>query len=201
MANTFLLAAVCLYKAPHFTGYDSNNVISINADNVLAFTPRPAWIKRYLVPGQNQIQYLLTFEPSSADLADPNILTGVYLEEMPGLGVVVDCISVTNMNNALNGTGSITQNYAGGIPLFVSPSAIAYCLVRADDGSGYAHDQVVMQYVTQYWGNVRLRSNVSGISHYILFSFQPIVPQLNIQPGVPAANAVLDQITVGACTS
>lgn len=199
MANTFLLPAVCLYKAPHFTGYDPNNVISINADRVQALTPRPAWIKRYLVPGQNQIQYLLTFEPSSADLVDPNLLQGVYLEQ-DGLGFVIDSISVANTNDALNGVGSITQRYGAGIPLFVSPSAIAYCLVRADDGSGYAHDQVVMQYVTQYWGNVRLRSNVSGISHYTLFSFQPIVAQLNIQPGLTPPY-VLDTITVGACTS
>lgn len=200
MAITFLLPAVALYKAPHFTGYDSNNVIAINVDQIWAFTPRPAWIKRYLVPGQNQIQYLLTFEPSSADLADPNTLTGVYIEQN-GQGVVIDCISVANFNNAANGAGSITQNYAGGIPLFTTPTAIAYCLVRADDGSNYAHGQVTAQYVTQYVGNVRLRSNVSGISHYILFSYNFPIAQLNIQPGIPAASAVLDTITAGACTS
>lgn len=201
MANTILTPATCLYKAPHFTGYDSNNVITINADNVLAFTPRPAWIKRYLVPGQNQIQYLLTFEPSSADLLDPNLLQGVYVEEMPGLGVVIDSISVTDTNNALNGVSSITPRYGAGIPLFTTPAAIAYCLVRADDGSNYAHGQVTAQYVTQYVGNVRLRSNVSGISHYILFSYNFPIAQLNIQPGIPASSAVLDQITAGACTS
>lgn len=201
MANTFLLAAVALYKAPHFTGYDSNNVISLNADNILAFTPRPAWIKRYLVPGQNQIQYLVTFEPSSADLADPNTLLGVYIEEMPGMGVVIDCISVANLNSALNGVGTITQNYASGIPAFTTPTAIAYCLSRADDGSSYAHGQVSVQYVGQYYGNIRLRSNVSGISHYILFSFTFPIAQLNVQPGIAAAAAVLDTITAGACTS
>jgi hypothetical protein len=199
MANTFLTPAVALYKAPHFTGYDSNNVITLNADRIQAFTPRPAWIKRYLVPGQNQIQYLLTFEPSSADLLDPNILTGVYVEQ-DGAGVVIDCTNVTAFDTAINNQTPIPQNYAAGIPLFVSPSAIAYCLVRADDGSGYAHDQVVMQYVTQYWGNVRLRSSVSGISHYILYSFQPIIAQLNVQPGIPPPY-ILDTVTVGACTS
>ena len=200
MANTILTPAVAIYKAPHFTGYDTNNVITLNGDRVQAFTPRPAWIKRYLVPGQNQIQYLLTFEPSSADLADPNTLTGVYIEQ-DGQGVVIDCISVVNLNAALNGTGSITQTYAGGIPLFVSPTAVAYCLIRADDGSAYAHGQVSTAYVGQYWGNIRLRSNVSGISHYTIFSFSFPVAQLNIQPGISAANAVLDQITAGACTS
>lgn len=200
MANTFLLPAVCLYKAPHFTGYDPNNLISINADRVQAFTPRPAWIKRYLVPGQNQIQYLLTFEPSSADLVDPNLLQGVYLEQ-DGSGVVIDSISVANTNDALNGVGSITRRYGAGIPLWTSPVALAYCLIRADDGSGFAHDQVVMQYVNQYYGNVRLRSNVSGISHYILFSFTFPIPQLNPIPGVPSTSWNLDTITAGACTS
>lgn len=201
MANTILTPATCLYKAPHFTGYDSNNVITINADNVLAFTPRPAWIKRYVVPGQNQIQYLVTFEPSSADLADPNILQGVYVEEMPGLGVVIDSISVVDTNNALNGVSSITPRYAGGIPLFTTPTAVAYCLVRADDGSASAHGLVSQAYVGQYYGNVRLRSNVSGISHYTLFSFTFPIAQLCPQPGVSSALWVADIITAGACTS
>lgn len=200
MSNTFLLPAVALYKAPHFTGYDSNNVISLNADLIGAFTPRPAWIKRYLVPGQNQIQYLLTFEPSSADLADPNTLTGVYIEQN-GLGVVVDSISVTNLTNALNGTGSITQTYPSGVPLFTTPTAIAYCLSRADDGSASAHGLVSQAYVNQYVGNVRLRSNISGISHYILFSYVFPVAQLCPQPGVSSALWSLDTVVAGACTS
>lgn len=200
MSNTFLTPAVAIYKAPHFTGYDTNNVISLNADLIQAFTPKPGWLKRYLVPGQNQVQYLLTFEPSSADLADPNTLTGVYIEQN-GQGVLIDSISVANLTNALNGAGNITQNYAGGIPLFATPTAIAYCLSRADDGSSFAHGQVTMQYVTQYVGNVRLRSNVSGISHYILFSYNFPVAQLCPQPGVSAALWVADTITSGACTS
>lgn len=200
MSNTFLLPVVALYKAPHFTGYDSNNVISLNADLIQGFTPRPAWIKRYLVPGQNQVQYLLTFEPSSADLADPNILTGVYIEQN-GLGVVVDSINVTNLTNALNGTGNVTQTYPAGIPLFTTPTAVAYCLSRADDGSAYAHGQVSTQYVNQYVGNPRLRSNISGISHYILFSYVFPVAQANPIPGVASNLWVLDTITAGACTS
>lgn len=200
MANTFLTPAVALYKAPHFTGYDSNNVITLNADRIQAFTPRPAWIKRYLVPGQNQIQYLLTFEPSSADLLDPNILTGVYIEQ-DGAGVVIDCTSVTAFDTAINNQTPIPQNYAAGIPLFVSPTALAYCITRADNGSAAAIGDLSTDYVGQYYGNVRLRSNVSGISHYTVFSFQPIIAQLNSVPGVPSTSWVLDQISVGACTS
>lgn len=200
MSNTFLLPVVALYKAPHFTGYDSNNVISINADLVQAFTPRPGWLKRYLVPGQNQIQYLLTFEPSSADLADPNLLTGVYIEQN-GQGVLVDSISVANLTGALNGTGSVIQTYAGGIPLFTTPTAIAYCLSRADNGSADAHGLVSQAYVNQYVGNVRLRSNISGISHYILFSYTFPIAQLCPIPGTPSTSWSQDSITAGSCTS
>jgi hypothetical protein len=198
MANTILLAVIALYKAPHFVGYDVNeNQISLNADRIGAFTPRPAWIKRYLVPGQNQIQYLLTFEPTSAEVADPNTLTGVYVEQ-DGLGVVVDCISVANLVAALNGTGSYTQQYTTGVPAFTSPTTTAYCLVRADDGSGYAHNKVESDYVLQYYGNIIRRSYFSGISHYTLNSFTVPVPQT---PQPPTGSGVTDIITVGACSS
>lgn len=203
MANTILTAAYALYKAPHFTGYDANNLITINADLIGAFTPRPAWIKRYLVPGQNQIQYLLTFEPTSADLADPNILTGVYIEQN-GVGVVIDCISVANAESAFNGTGSLTTTYIGqpgGIPLFSTPQAIAYCVVRSDNGSADAIGLFSQAYVGQYIGNVRLRSNISGISHYIIFSYTFPIAQLCPQPGQSSALWPSDSVTAGACTS
>lgn len=188
MASSYLLLAVALYKAPHFTAYDSNNQISINVDRIQAFTPRPVWILRYLVPGQNQIQYLITFEPTSQQLLDSNTLLGVYVEQ-DGQGVVVDCISVSNFVTAADNSGSLTQRYPGGIPAFVSPTAIAWCISRADDGSGFSHDQVVTDYLNQYAGNVRLRSNISGVSHYIVFSYTQII----------AIGA--DVVTAGACTS
>lgn len=188
MASSYLLAATALYKAPHFTAYDSNNVITINADRIMAFTPRNAWILRYLVPGQNQIQYLVTFEPTSAQLLDVNTLQGIYVEQ-DGQGVVVDCISITNFVTAVDTGGSITGKYNGTIPAFVSPTAIAYCISRADDGSGFAHDNVVTDYLLDYVGNVRLRSNISGVSHYIVFSYT-----------FPAARGA-DVVTAGACTS
>lgn len=198
MANTILLAVVALYKAPHFVGYDiTENQISLNADRVQAFTPRNAWIKRYLVPGQNQIQYLLTFEPTSADIADPNTLSGVYIEQ-DGKSVVIDCISVANLVAALNGTGSYTQQYTSGVPLFVSPTAVAYCLVRVDDGSGYAHAKVETDYVTSYVGNIIRRSWFSGVSHYSLNSYIVPVPQT---PVGPTGSGIVDIITVGTCSS
>lgn len=198
MANNVLLAVVALYKAPHFVGFDVNqNQISLNSMLVGPFTPRAVWIKRYLVPGQNQIQYLLTFEPTSADLLDPNILSGVYVEEN-GMGVVVDCISVSNLVAALNNGTGYTQQYTTGVPLFTSPTATAYCLVRVDDGSGYAHAKVETDYVTSYTGNIIRRSYFSGVSHYTLNSFIVPVPQT---PQPPTGSGVVDVITVGSCSS
>ena len=188
MASSYLLSAVALYKAPHFTAFDSNNVITINVDQVAAFTPRPVWITRYLVPGQNQVQYLITFEPTSAQLLDVNTLQGVYVEQN-GQGVVVDCISVQNFVTAADNSGTLTQRYGGGVPQFVTPTAIAYCLIRSDDASAYSHGLVSTDYVGQYVGNVIVRSAVSGISHYILFAYS-----------LPVAIGT-DSITAGACTS
>lgn len=188
MASSYLLLAVALYKAPHFTAFDSNNQISINVDRVQAFTPRPVWIVRYVVPGQNQVQYLITFEPTSQQLLDVNTLQGVYVEQ-DGQGVVVDCISVANFVTAADNAGNLTQRYPAGPPAFVSPTAIAWCISRVDDGSGFSHDNVVTDYLNQYAGNVRLRSNISGVSHYIVFSFTQIIA------------IGTDIVTAGACTS
>jgi len=74
MADTYLISAVAIYKATHFT---PNETIAINVARLQGYSPRNAWVKRYLVQGQNQIQYLLDFEPSSADVLDPNILEWV----------------------------------------------------------------------------------------------------------------------------
>lgn len=199
MAQTLLLAAVALYKAPHFTGNDFNNNISINVDLIGAFTPRPCYLKRYLVPGQNQVQYLLTFEPTSAEVADPNTITGIYVEQS-GLGVMIDCISVANFQNAANGAGSITQTYPGGVPAFTSPASTAFCLVRQDDGSGYAHAKLETDYVGQYVGNVIRRSWFSGVSHYTLFSFVSTGP-IAQNPVGPGTSGVVDVITSGQCSS
>lgn len=188
MASSYLLAATALYKAPHFTAYDSNNQITINADRIMAFTPRNAYILRYLVPGQNQIQYLITFEPTSAQLLDVNTLQGIYVEQ-DGQGVVIDCISISNFVTAVDTGGTITARYGGTITVFTSPTAIAWCISRADDGSGFSHDNVVTDYLNQYAGNVRLRSNISGVSHYIVFSYTQIVA------------IGTDSVSAGACTS
>lgn len=167
MADTFLIAANAIYKATHLVNLEE---IGINVSKIQGFSPRNAFVKRYLVPGQNQVQALLTFDITSADALDPNLLQGVYLE-ISGEGVVIDCISIDNFIAAADGTGSIITRYSGGIPAFVSPSPTTYCVIRADDGTGSSHNKFVTDYVLQYSGSVRLRHNVSNVSYYEFSSY------------------------------
>lgn len=188
MADTFIISAFALYKATHYTGNDSNNEIGINVSKLQGFSPRFAWLKRYIVPGQNQVQYLLTFEVNSIEQLDSNTLSGVYIE-VSAEGVLIDCISIDNFIAAADGTGVITRQYAGGVPAFTSPTPTAYCLVRSDAGTASAANQVVMDYVLQMIGNVSIRSTFSGVSHYSFSSYT--IPK-------PIGN---DLITSGACSS
>lgn len=171
MADTFLISAVAIYKATHFTGFDGNNTIAIDVAEIGAFTPRACYVKRYLVPAQNQVQYLLDFEPSSADLLDTNILQGIYVEQN-GMGVVVDCISVADFINTANGNqAALTRRYGSGIPAFVTPTPTVYYIRRLDDATGSAHNTVIMDYVTQYVGSVAFYSHVTGTSIYTFSSY------------------------------
>lgn len=170
MAQTYLFQATAIYKATHYVFNSPNNVIDLNAPRIGAFSPRNAWLLRQLVPGQNQVQYLLTFNPSSEQLTDPNTLQGLYVEQ-DGSGVLIDCISIADFNSVANGTTTtITPRY-GTAPAFTTPTPNYWCVTRTDDGSGYAHSQVVMAYVGQYIGDVRMKSNVSGVSVYTFAAY------------------------------
>lgn len=172
MAET-IFQATAIYTAGHYTFNDPNNVIELNSTRLQGFTPRNAYLLRYIIPGQNQVQYLLTFEPSSADLADVNTIVGLYVEE-DGKGVLIDCISITQFNAVANGTGTIQRRY-GAAPAFTTPTASFWCVTRSDDGSGHAHNKVVMDYVGQYIGNVRMKSNISGTSVYTFQAYGTVV--------------------------
>lgn len=163
MAET-LFQATAIYSNGRYVFNEPNNVINLNSTRLMGFTPRNAWLLRYIVPGQNQVQYLLTFEPTSADLADSNTIQGLYIEE-DGKGVLIDCISITQFDAVANGTGTIQRRY-GAAPAFTNPTAQWFCVTRSDDGTAYAHGVVSTDYVGQYIGNVRLKSNTSGTSVY-----------------------------------
>lgn len=164
-----LFLATAIYKDGRYTFNDPDNVIDLNSLTIGAFTPRNVWLLRYIIPGQNQVQYLPTFAPTSAQLLDVNTIQGLYVEQ-DGEGVIIDCISIANFNTAANSGSAITARY-GTAPAFTNPSALWYCVTRSDEGTGYAHDRVVTDYVGQYIGNVRLKSNTSGVSVYTFQSY------------------------------
>lgn len=170
---TVLFTATAIYTRGQYVFNDPNNQIDLNAYKVDAFSPRNVWLLRYLVPGTNQVQYLLTFQPTSADLADANTIIGLYVEQ-DGKGTMIDCISIDNFNLVANGTGVIQRRY-GAAPAFTNPTPNWWCVTRADDGSGFAHNDVVTDYIGQYFGNVRLKTNTSGVSVYTFQAYGTVI--------------------------
>ena len=174
MATTFMIPAYAIYKDTHLINLEE---IGINVSKIQGYSPRVCWIKRYVVAGQNQVQALLTFEVSSADQLDPNLLQGLYLE-IGDKGVVIDCISIDNFLNAADGISNISPRYYGngGIPAFTAPTPTCYTITRLDDASAFAHGVVSTDYVSQYFGNVSMYSHITGTSIYKVQSYTPIVP-------------------------
>lgn len=170
-----LFQATAIYTRGQYVFNDPNSTIDINSVRVSAYSPRNAWILRTIVPGTNRVESNITFSPTSADLLDANTLQGIYVEQ-DGQGVVIDCTSITDFNSVANGTTTtITPRY-GTPPAFTAPTTNYWCVTRADDGSGAAHDDVVMDYVQQYIGNVRMKSNVSGVSVYQFQAYGTVTP-------------------------
>lgn len=161
---SFMFKATAIYKNGQYVFNDPQNEIDLNSAKIDGYSPRPVWLLRTIIPGVNQVQYLPTFGPSSEELADANTIAGLWVEQ-DGKGVMIDCISVDNFNTIANAGGALQRRY-GAAPAFTSPTPSYWCITRADNGTGAAHDKVVMDYVGSYIGNVRLKTNTSGISIY-----------------------------------
>lgn len=159
---------------------NQNTTIQINCDRLRAYSPRPCWLKRNLFAGDGtQIRYQLTFNGSDPEF-DQNTLQGYFIEN-DGQDTMIDVVSWQALVEACNCGDCAAQNgnviaryYAYGWPNFSPLTGNTYCLTRADDGSGYAHDVAVTDYQNQYYGNMRLKSNLSGISTYVFSSFYTI---------------------------
>lgn len=151
--------------------------IQINCNELRAYSPRQVWLKRRLMPGDGtQLQYLLTFDGTDPEI-DSNTLVG-YMIENNGQDTMIDIVSAAALVTACNcpdcvsGTGNpVARTYPYGVPTFTAPVALFYCVTRADDGSGFSVDDFVTDYVTAYIGNVRVKSNVSGVTVYTFQSY------------------------------
>lgn len=174
---------------------DQNKTIQINCDRMRAYSPRPCWLLRRLMPGDGtQVQTLLTFELTS-NQEDVNTVQG-YAIEVDGQDSVIDIASWEDLINACNcpdcdspDGNPVTRHYLSGPTAFTAPTLNTYCITRSDDGTGYAHDVAVMAYTGRYVGDMRLRSNLSGVSHYQIQAYSKPVP------------VGTDTISTGACTS
>lgn len=171
---------------------DQNVQIQVDCNRLRAYSPRPCVLKRRLMPGDGTtIQYLLTFNLSDPEI-DSNSLSGFSIEN-DGQDVMIDVVSAAafvtacNCPDCVSGTGNpVARLYTYGIPTFVVPGGLFYCITRADDGSGYAVDKFVTDYVPNYFGNIRFKSNNSGVSIYTFQSFYSL--------------AQLQQLLIGADT-
>lgn len=175
MAN--LVQAYVLYNGTtgQYVG-DSGLTITMNCERVRAFSPRPVWLKRFLAPGDGTaVLYEPTFNPSSAELLDTNTLQGFWIEQ-DGQDIMIDITTVNAFQNACNACcGSvptvIANTYAGAPTAFSALSVTTLCIYRFDNGSAGAHDQFAFDYVGQFIGSIVMRSNFSGVSHYIVNTY------------------------------
>lgn len=175
-----LVNAYVLFNSRHdqYVG-DRGMTITLACDKVDAFSPRPVWLKRFRGPGDGTtILYEITFNPSSAELLDPNTLQG-FMVEQDGEDIMID---ITNANafqtacNACCGGGAvvIANNYGGAPTAFAPDTLNTFCIYRFDDGSAGAHDAFAADYVGQYVGKAVIRSNFSGTSHYTITTYWTI---------------------------
>lgn len=157
---------------------DGNAVlINVNCDRLRDYSPRPCWLKRNLLPGDGtQIRYILTFNSADPEF-DSNTLQGFFIEG-DGQDSMIDIVNWQALIDACNcpdctdtGGNLVARFYVYGQPSFAPLTGNYFCITRADDGSGYAHNVFVTDYATQYIGNVRMKSNNSGISVYTFQSF------------------------------
>lgn len=147
---------------------DQGKTIQINCDRMRAYSPRPCYLLRRLMPGDGtQEQALLTFEVGSPEWADTNTLRG-YAIEVDGQDTMIDIVSWEDLINACNcpdcdspDGNPVASNYGGTPPAFNPPTLLKYCITRLDNGTGYDHDKAVTDYVGQYVGDMLAICNVA----------------------------------------
>lgn len=177
---------------------DQGLTISINCERLRAFSPRPVWLKRFLAPGDGTvILYEPTFNPSSAELLDPNTLQGFWIEQ-DGQDVMIDVTTLAAFQAACDaccGTvpAIIANNYAGAPTQFAPLSLNTICITTLDGGSAGDHDAFAAKYVGQYVGSAVLRSSFSGTSKYTLTTYWtyltfPLIGSDTAANGVCSAN-------------
>lgn len=167
------------------------NVITINCNQLEAFSPRKCWLKRMLTGESPTVQYLLTFASDDPGI-DSNTIPGWAIEQNGQL-VMIDITSDDALIDYCNGCcdGSfgmpVPSVYNGNLPAFTAPTLGYYCVTRTDDGDNYAIDKFATDY-SPYYTTMKIKSYVSGTTKYQIQSYD-----------TPVAMGS-DTITIGNCS-
>lgn len=168
-------------------------IISLNCERLQAYAPRPVWLKRLLAPGDGTVWlYEPTFNPTSDELLDTNILQGLWVEQDSG-DTMIDVTTVAVFQAACDACcGAVqalmTSTYNGNPPAVVGPTLNTFCIYSVDDGSAGAHDAFAAKYVGQFVGVAVMRSNFSQLSHYTLQSYWSQAQMTAILQGTDTLN-------------
>lgn len=132
-------------------------VVTINADDISAYSPRPVVIKRRIAPGSQgvNVNATLTFDICDPEI-DSNSLWGVAVTQH-GKTIVLDVLSVEALIEAANAccddeTGVLPGFYTSGIAQIADLTLVKWEIVREDDGTPFAFQQVSLDYLGQYIG-------------------------------------------------
>lgn len=192
-----LVNAYVIYNASNNTYIDDGSLVTLNCNKLTAFIPRKVWLTRTLPSGDGtDLVYGYTFGINSTDITQygTNLIQGFYVEQ-EGKGFVIDVLDANTFIAACNACcddsppTTLARYYTSGIPLFSYPTEQKYCITRADDGTVNAHQEAALAYTSQIHGNVRLKSNISGVSKYEVTSFT----------GWPPTALGSDTIAIGYC--
>lgn len=163
-----------LFRRNTFVGNDPDNIVPVNCNLLSSYSPRPGWLVRFKDGRSPDIQYYLTFDPDSAAFGDANTIRGFWLEQTSeSEGMFVDITTQDALVEACNCVDCDTPDgnlvpgvYGSGVPAFVTPTPVTYCLTRINTlAQGGVNLTVVQQIVMDYTGqleNLRVFNYNSG---------------------------------------
>lgn len=194
-----LIQAYLIYNGKSESYVADGTLITINCQQLQAFSPVKVWLQRSPFPGTDGtgIQYQPTFSVNSTDLAQygTNLIQGYWIQQADGSGMMIDIVDANTLISACNAccdsspAVTLARYYSGGIAAFTDPASAKFCIYRLDDGSASAHNDAALAYTSQYTGSFKLVGNLSGTSRYEITSYTG-------WPPFPVGN---DTVVTGGC--
>jgi hypothetical protein len=174
-----LISAYAIFDGQSGVVLEDSPIVTINCDDLAAYSPRPCAIKRNLAPGFGvQVNTQITFDVCDPEI-DSNTLFG-YAVAIDGKTIVLDVSGGVNaIVSACNACcddevpAVLSRSYTSGVPSFSAPAPTTYTLTRMDDGQPYDIQQATLDYLSQYFpGTFRHTGwQVSGVSTYTFQSY------------------------------